>query len=47
VHDEIVVECDAAIADDIAARVKHAMETAGDFSVPIVADTHIDDRWEK
>lgn len=48
VHDEIVVECDAADADTTAAKLESAMGKAGrDFiqKVPIVSDTRIAQDW--
>lgn len=50
VHDEVMVECDAAEADLIATKLDDAMVTAGrDFisRVPIKTDVHIADEWSK
>lgn len=50
VHDEVIVECDAADADSIAAKLDDAMVAAGkDFvsRVPIKTDVHIADEWAK
>jgi len=50
VHDEIVVECDAAEADKTADKLTAAMTRAGgEFvsKVPIKVDTHIADEWAK
>lgn len=50
VHDEIMVECDAAEAEDTAARLEAAMLSAGsDFlkKVPVKADVGIADEWCK
>lgn len=48
VHDEIVVECDAAEADTTAAKLESAMGKAGrEFvtKVPIIADVRVADDW--
>lgn len=50
VHDEVMVECDAAEAEMIAAKLDESMVTAGrDFisRVPIKTDVHIADEWSK
>lgn len=50
VHDEVMVECDEAEAEDIANRLESAMIKAGqDFvsRVPVKTDTHIADEWAK
>jgi DNA polymerase-1 len=50
VHDEIVVECDAADADATARILESAMTRAGERfvrSVPIKADVRISDEWCK
>jgi DNA polymerase-1 len=51
VHDEIVVECPADLADEVAAIVKECMEQAGnDILGDIVttsAEVHIKDSWTK
>jgi DNA polymerase-1 len=50
VHDEIVVECDAAEADQTAEKLTSAMTRAGaEFvsKVPIKVDVHISDEWTK
>jgi DNA polymerase I-like protein with 3'-5' exonuclease and polymerase domains len=50
VHDEVMVECDAAEADAIATKLDAAMVAAGrDFvsRVPIKTDVHIADEWSK
>jgi DNA polymerase I-like protein with 3'-5' exonuclease and polymerase domains len=50
VHDEIVVECDAADADSTAAKLSSAMSRAGSefvTKVPIKVDAHIADEWAK
>jgi DNA polymerase-1 len=49
IHDEIVVECAALFADEIARRVEHAMVSAGrEFlsRVPVVVDVKVSDTWE-
>jgi len=50
VHDEIVVECDAAEAEATAAKLTAAMTGAGsEFvkKVPIKVDAHVADEWSK
>ncbi len=50
VHDEIIVECDAAEADQIAKILDSAMLRAGEQyvkRVPIKIDAHIADEWSK
>ena len=50
VHDEIVVECDAADADATASTLESAMTRAGEQfvrTVPIKADVRIADEWCK
>jgi len=50
VHDEIVVECDAAEAESTSAKLADAMTRAGsEFvkKVPIKVDAHISDEWSK
>ena len=50
VHDEVMVECDAAEADLIAAKLDESMVSAGSefvSRVPIRTDVHIADEWSK
>ncbi len=50
VHDEIVVECDAAESDHIAGILEGAMAKAGAqyvSRVPIKVDVHVSDEWSK
>jgi len=50
VHDEIVVECDAAESDQIAGLLEGAMTRAGAqyvSRVPIKVDVHASDEWSK
>jgi DNA polymerase I-like protein with 3'-5' exonuclease and polymerase domains len=50
VHDEIVVECDAAEAESTAQKLTSAMTRAGSefvTKVPIKVDAHIADEWAK
>jgi DNA polymerase-1 len=50
VHDEIVVECDAAEAESTSVKLADAMTRAGsEFvkKVPIKVDAHISDEWSK
>jgi DNA polymerase-1 len=50
VHDEIVVECDAAEADAVAKAVEESMCAAGEefvTRVPVKVETEIADEWVK
>lgn len=50
VHDEIVVECDAAEAESTAAKLESVMQRAGNeyvTKVPIKVDVHVADEWTK
>jgi DNA polymerase I-like protein with 3'-5' exonuclease and polymerase domains len=50
IHDEIVVEADAAEAEDVAKRVERAMCVAGEEylkTVPVKVETEIADEWVK
>lgn len=50
VHDEIIVECDKAEADEIVKKLASAMLTAGQefvAKVPIKVDIHTADEWSK
>lgn len=50
VHDEIVVETDADQAEEVAAKVERAMQTAGEEYikvVPVVVDARVADEWLK
>ncbi|MCU1289309.1 MAG: DNA-directed polymerase [Acidobacteria bacterium] len=50
VHDEIIVECDAAEADATAEKLEKAMCAAGEEyvkKVPVKVDVHIADDWTK
>ncbi|MBK8465471.1 MAG: hypothetical protein IPL32_06535 [Chloracidobacterium sp.] len=50
VHDEIVVECDAADAEQTAKKLESAMLRAGEqylSRVPVKVDVHIADEWAK
>ena len=50
IHDELVVECDAAVADDAKVRVERAMTTAGREyikSIPVVVEASAADAWMK
>ena len=49
VHDEIMVECDADLADEIAVIVQESMEKAGVIfckTIPLKATPMITDYWE-
>lgn len=50
VHDEIVLECDAADADETAKLLERAMLAAGEeflSNVPVKVDVHVADEWDK
>jgi DNA polymerase-1 len=47
VHDEIVFECDNALAEMFANKIKSAMEHITKLSVPLVAEYIINPIWGK
>lgn len=47
VHDEIIFECDADVASRWAEIIEREMESVVKLSIPINADYHIGNRWEK
>ncbi len=47
VHDEMVFECDATVADEFAKQIQHAMENIAELSVPLRAEYVIGDKWGK
>jgi DNA polymerase-1 len=50
VHDEVIVECDAAEAELIADKLDKSMCRAGEEyvkSVPVKVDVHVADEWAK
>jgi DNA polymerase I len=50
IHDELVVECDASIAEEVRERVEDAMVTAGREyikSIPVVVETAVGPAWTK
>ena len=50
VHDEIIVECDAAEADETVIKLETAMRRAGERyvkKVPVNVDVHVADEWAK
>ena len=47
VHDEIVFECDASHADEMACAIKSIMENITTLSIPLVAEYNIDTVWGK
>ena len=47
VHDEMVFECDAAVADEFARRIEFEMENIAKLSVPLAAEYVIGPVWGK
>ena len=47
VHDEIIFECDANVADTFAKQIESAMESVANLSVPLAADYVIGKYWGK
>jgi DNA polymerase-1 len=50
IHDELVVECEASIAEDVRERVETAMVSAGREyikSIPVVVETAVGPAWTK
>ena len=50
VHDELVFECKAEEADEVAAIIKNEMEKAGSFflkDIPCIAEVTVADFWTK
>lgn len=47
VHDEIVFECNATMAEDFAKQIKSEMESVVKLSVPLLAEYNIDTSWGK
>jgi len=50
VHDEIIVECDTAEAEEISIKLDKAMCAAGEEyvrKVPVRVDVHVTDEWAK
>ena len=45
VHDELIVECPEALAGKTAEVLKREMESAADFSVPLLADVNTGKSW--
>lgn len=45
IHDELLVECPADQAQQVAATLKREMESAVELDVPLVAETGIGDNW--
>ena len=45
VHDELIVECPEAIAEDVAALVSREMESVAELSVPLTAEAKFGKSW--
>ena len=45
VHDELIIECDAADADAIMEKTKKVMSSAAKLSVPLLVDANAGDNW--
>ena len=45
VHDELIVECPEAIAEDVAALVSSQMQQVAELSVPLIAEAKIGKSW--
>jgi len=45
IHDELLVECPADQAEQVAATLKREMESAVELNVPLIAETGIGDNW--
>jgi len=45
IHDELLVECPADQAEQVAATLKREMESAVELDVPLIAETGIGDNW--
>ncbi len=45
IHDELLVECPADQAEQVAATLKREMESAVQLDVPLIAETGIGDNW--
>ena len=45
VHDELIVECPEAIADDVAALVSREMESVAELAVPLTAEAKVGKSW--
>ncbi len=47
VHDEMIFECDANVATEMAEKIKYEMEHIADLSVPLQAEYIIGEKWGK
>jgi len=45
IHDELLVECPADQAEQVAATLKREMESAVELDVPLIAETGVGDNW--
>ena len=45
VHDELIVECPEAEAEQVSRILKEEMENAAHLSVPLTAEVHIGHSW--
>jgi DNA polymerase-1 len=47
VHDELLFEAPKAVADEVAALVRDAMEHAADLALPLTVDVGIAENWRE
>ena len=45
VHDELIVECPGAIAEDVAKLISNEMEKVATLNVPLLAEAKIGKSW--
>jgi DNA polymerase family A len=47
IHDELIFECDSAVANEVAHNCKKMMENVISLSVPLIASAHIGKSWSE